>query len=66
MTRSDHPQSQKTDADQAARDLFSLEKALLQQEKAISRLMFSGMPISEEEGRLQETLQALREQRLRC
>lgn len=66
MNRSDHPQSQKTDAAQAARNLFLLEKSRLQQEKAISRLMFSGMPISEEEGKLQETLQALREQRRRC
>jgi hypothetical protein len=66
MKKSDHSQPQKADASQAARDLFLLEKSLLRQEKAISRLMFSGMPVSAEEGRLQATLQALREQRRKC
>ena len=66
MTRSNHTLSQKTEGGRIARDIFSLEKSLLQQEKAISRLMFRGMPISEEEDRLQETLKALREQRLKC
>ncbi|WP_117192043.1 hypothetical protein [Rhizobium terrae] len=65
MPKNDHAPVKQEEAAAAGRAVFLLEKSLFQQEKAISRLILRGAPISGEEAKLQATLQALRQQRRR-